>query len=59
MPLLRLSEPAFSSIAVTRIREYMCCLKKEKLVKKVTPLTVFLSSSMNVELVYVILKGIT
>ena len=64
LSLLRFSEPLFFKILTQKMAN--CCSRKKSTdleddftEKEMTPLFLFLASSLNVELVYIILKGIT
>jgi len=73
MPLLRLMEPTFFQIVKEMAADRFTCKKKntsdgsvvssslleQAKKKEMTPMFFFLSSSLNVQLVYTILKGVT
>ena len=61
-PLLRLLEPFFYGVIIDKWTKICCCKSRNRDVdnlRALAPLTTFLASSFNVELVYIILKGIT
>ena len=62
MPFLRVFEPYFFRVFREKTLDLICCCRKSETsadVKQVAPLFMFLASSLNVELVYIILQGIT
>ena len=61
MPFLRVFEPYFFKVFRDKTLDLLCCCRKSTTNedKQVAPLFMFLASSLNVELVYIILQGIT
>ena len=61
MPTLRILEPFFFKIMWEKAKRFFCCRQVEENEKTliIKPIFMGFASSFNVELVYVILKGVT